>query len=70
MGRRGRVYIDRFEVRDGKLEEFKRYAKEMAAFVEEEEPGVTSSPLKADHVALAAPVGSGSTPGPRAPGSR
>lgn len=36
------VYIDRFEVRDGRLEEFKRYAKEMAAFVEEQEPGVTS----------------------------
>jgi quinol monooxygenase YgiN len=36
------VYLDRFEIRDGKLEEFKRYAEEMAAFVEEEEPGVTS----------------------------
>lgn len=36
------VYIDRFEVRDVKVEEFKRYAEEMAAFVEEEEPGVTS----------------------------
>ena len=36
------LYIDRFEVREEKLEEFKRYAKEMAAFVEEEEPGVTS----------------------------
>lgn len=36
------VYIDRFEIRDGKVDEFKRYAEEMAAFVEEEEPGVTS----------------------------
>jgi quinol monooxygenase YgiN len=44
------VYIDRFEIRDGKLEEFKRYAEEMAAFVEQEEPGVSSFNYFVDEV--------------------
>lgn len=36
------VYIDRFEIRDDKLEDFKRYASDMASFVEEQEPGALS----------------------------
>jgi quinol monooxygenase YgiN len=44
------VYIDRFEIRDGKLEEFKRYAEEMAAFVEQEEPGVSAFNYFVDEV--------------------
>ncbi len=36
------VYIDRFEIRDGKLEDFERYANGMASFVEEQEPGALS----------------------------
>lgn len=36
------VYVDRFEIRDGKLEDFERYANGMASFVEQEEPGALS----------------------------
>jgi len=36
------VYVDRFQLREGKLEDFRRYATEVAAFVQEHEPGVVS----------------------------
>jgi quinol monooxygenase YgiN len=36
------IYVDHFRVHEGKTEDFKRYASEMAEFVEENEPGVTS----------------------------
>ena len=36
------AYVDRFQLREGKLEDFGRYATELAAFVQESEPGVTS----------------------------
>ena len=36
------IYIDRFEIRDSKLEDFKRYATDMAAFVQEQEPKALS----------------------------
>ena len=36
------AYVDRFQLREGKLEDFGRYATELAAFVHESEPGVTS----------------------------
>jgi len=36
------AYVDRFQLREGKLEDFRRYATELAAFVQESEPGVTS----------------------------
>ncbi|MGH9194382.1 MAG: hypothetical protein ACRD1T_01415 [Acidimicrobiia bacterium] len=36
------VYVDRFQLREGRLDDFKRYATEVAAFVEENEPGVIS----------------------------
>jgi hypothetical protein len=36
------VYVDRFQLREGRLDDFKRYATEVTAFVEENEPGVIS----------------------------
>lgn len=36
------IYVDRFQLRDGKLEDFRKYATEMAEFVEENEPGALS----------------------------
>jgi quinol monooxygenase YgiN len=36
------VYMDRFQLREGKLEDFRRYATEVAAFVQTSEPGATS----------------------------
>lgn len=36
------VYVDRFELREGRLDDFKRYAKEMAELAERNEPGVVS----------------------------
>ena len=36
------IYVDRFQVADGRLEDFKRYAAEVAAFVEADEPAVRS----------------------------
>jgi quinol monooxygenase YgiN len=36
------VYVDRFQLREGKLEDFKRYATEMAELAETNEPGVVS----------------------------
>jgi quinol monooxygenase YgiN len=36
------AYVDRFQLREGKLEDFKRYATEMAELVENNEPGVIS----------------------------
>jgi quinol monooxygenase YgiN len=36
------IYVDRFQLREGKLEGFKRYATEMAEFVEKNEPGAIS----------------------------
>jgi quinol monooxygenase YgiN len=36
------IYVDRFQLREGKAEDFKRYATDMAEFVEENEPGVIS----------------------------
>lgn len=36
------VYLDRFRIREGRLEDFKRYANEYSEFVEEKEPGVIS----------------------------
>ena len=36
------VYVDRFQVREGKTEDFKRYANEIAQFVQENEPDVIS----------------------------
>jgi quinol monooxygenase YgiN len=36
------IYVDRFQLREGKLEDFKRYATGMAEFVEKNEPGVVS----------------------------
>ena len=36
------IYLDRFQVADGRLDDFKRYAAEVAAFVEENEPGIRS----------------------------
>ena len=36
------IYVDRFQVAAGKVEDFKRYAAEVAAFVDENEPAVVS----------------------------
>ncbi len=36
------VYVDRFQIRQGSLADFKRYATEMAELVEENEPGALS----------------------------
>ena len=36
------IYVDRFTLREGSLEEFKSYATAMAEFVEENEPEVLS----------------------------
>lgn len=36
------VYVDRFELREGRLDDFKHYASEMAEFAERNEPGVVS----------------------------
>ena len=36
------IYIDRFEVSGGRVEDFKRYAEALATFVEENEPAVRS----------------------------
>jgi hypothetical protein len=36
------VYVDRFQLREGKLEDFKRYATKMAELAETNEPGVVS----------------------------
>jgi quinol monooxygenase YgiN len=36
------IYVDRFEVAEGRVEDFKRYAAELATFVEENEPAVRS----------------------------
>jgi quinol monooxygenase YgiN len=35
------IYVDHFGVQEGKTEAFKRYATEMAGFVDKNEPGVT-----------------------------
>jgi quinol monooxygenase YgiN len=35
------AYVDSFQLREGKFEDFRRYATELAAFVQESEPGVT-----------------------------
>lgn len=35
----GVVYVDRFELRAGKADEFERYVKEMTELVQEKEPG-------------------------------
>ena len=42
------VYVDRFEISEGKSEEFQRYAEELSALVEEKEPGVISFNYFAD----------------------
>ena len=36
------IFVDRFQVQEGKLENFRRYARELAEFVEQNEPGTTS----------------------------
>lgn len=36
------VYVDRFQIREGKTEDFKRYASQLTEFVEGNEPGVAS----------------------------
>lgn len=36
------VYVDRFQLREGRLDDFKRYATEVATFVEENEPRAIS----------------------------
>lgn len=36
------VYLDRFRILEGKLEDFKRYANDMAEFVDKNEPRVIS----------------------------
>jgi quinol monooxygenase YgiN len=36
------IYVDRFQVREGKLDDFRRYVTEMTEFVEKNEPGVLS----------------------------
>jgi hypothetical protein len=36
------VYLDRFQIREGKLDDFKRYAEGYSEFVEKNEPGVIS----------------------------
>ncbi len=36
------VYVDRFQIREGKLEDFRRYARELTEFVEKNEPGALS----------------------------
>jgi quinol monooxygenase YgiN len=36
------IYVDRFQLREGKSADFKTYATEMAEFVEKNEPGVLS----------------------------
>lgn len=36
------TYVDRFRIREGKLEDLRRYAHQMVALVEEKEPGVLS----------------------------
>ncbi|MDP8956467.1 MAG: hypothetical protein M3N24_05855 [Actinomycetota bacterium] len=33
------VYVDRFQLREGKVESFRRWASDMATFVRENEPG-------------------------------
>ncbi len=37
------VYVDRFQIREGRLADFKRYATEMAELVEENEPDSASA---------------------------
>jgi quinol monooxygenase YgiN len=36
------IYLDQFQLREGKLAEFEQFAREMAEFVEENEPGAIS----------------------------
>jgi quinol monooxygenase YgiN len=36
------IYVDRFQIREGRLADFKRYAAEMAELVERNEPGALS----------------------------
>lgn len=36
------IYLDLFELQDGKVEDFKEYASEMAKFVQENEPDIIS----------------------------
>jgi quinol monooxygenase YgiN len=36
------VYVDRFQIRQGKQEEFRRYAEELAGLAKGKEPGVLS----------------------------
>jgi quinol monooxygenase YgiN len=36
------VYVDRFEIADGKLAQFRRFAEEMVRLVDEEKPGAIS----------------------------
>jgi quinol monooxygenase YgiN len=36
------IYVDRFQLQEGKAEEFKQFAKEMTGFVEQNEPGTIS----------------------------
>jgi quinol monooxygenase YgiN len=43
------VYVDRFQIREGKTEDFKRYAKQLTEFVESNEPGVASFNFYLDH---------------------
>lgn len=42
------VYVDRFEISEGKSEEFRRYAEGLASLVEEKERGVISFNYFAD----------------------
>lgn len=36
------IYVDRFQIAEGRIEDFKRYAAKLATFVEENEPAVIS----------------------------
>jgi len=36
------IYVDRFQIAEGRIEDFKRYAAMLATFVEENEPAVIS----------------------------
>lgn len=36
------VYVDRFQIREGKQDAFRRYVEELAGLAEENEPGVLS----------------------------
>lgn len=36
------IYVDRFEIQDGKIDDLRRYAADIAALAEEEAPGVLS----------------------------